>query len=90
MVEDTRGVSVPFFKEPGTRLKNRFRARWCLDMTYLSFYNKPLPVSENRGPTRVPDYQERGIRRGPGSYERGTQVPGNEDPKLTTLEDISN
>ncbi len=39
-------------------------------MTYLSFYNKPLPVSENGGPARV--------TRNEGSAE--AQVPRNREP----------
>ncbi len=48
-----RGVRVPFSKEPGTHLKNRLRARWCLDIDYLSFYNKLLGVPENGEPAWV-------------------------------------
>jgi hypothetical protein len=44
--ENTRGVRVPFSKERRTGLKNGFYAfsgTWCRNITYLSYYNKPLP-----------------------------------------------
>jgi hypothetical protein len=59
----TGGVRIPFSKEAGTRRKIafvHFRARWCLDVSYLSFYNMPLQFPENGEPAWIssPSFSE--------------------------------
>jgi hypothetical protein len=50
-----RGVRIPFSKEPARKIVFvLFRTRRCLNIAYISFYNKPLGVPENRQPARVP------------------------------------
>ncbi len=55
-------------------LKHHFWARWCLDETYLSFYNKPLRVPGSRKRETRSKFRVREFR-----------ISGNGNPNLTSL-----
>ncbi len=55
-LKDTSRAGCRAFRSLRNSPENRFWTRWCLDITYLSSYNKSLWVPENEKPPgyRVP------------------------------------